>query len=92
LQYSHPSYKILYATVDSGDPTAISQCETFEKAIFRGHESTEIAMKLAPTGATVAPTTETVGSRQGSRPVPWFHWRVRGRPGSQVCAAGRASR
>jgi hypothetical protein len=39
--------------------------ETFEKAIFRGHESLEIAMKIAPLGTsvgTVAGTTETVGS------------------------------
>ncbi len=39
--------------------------ETFEKAIFRGHESIEIAMKLDPTGTSVgsvAGTTLTIGS------------------------------
>ena len=39
--------------------------ETFEKAIFRGHESIEVMMTIAPTGGsigTVAPSTETVGS------------------------------
>lgn len=42
--------------------------ETFEKAIFRGHESEQVAFKIAPTGAsvgTVAPVsggTETIGS------------------------------
>lgn len=39
--------------------------ETFEKAVFRGHESLELSMSIAPTGAsvgTVAPTTETIGS------------------------------
>jgi hypothetical protein len=42
--------------------------ETFEKAIFRGHESLQLNLKLAPTGAsmgTVTPPsdgTETIGS------------------------------
>jgi hypothetical protein len=39
--------------------------ETFEKAIFRGHESLELTLSIAPTGAsvgTVASTTETLGS------------------------------
>lgn len=39
--------------------------ETFEKAIFRGHESLELSMTIAPTGAsvgTVTPASETIGS------------------------------
>jgi hypothetical protein len=42
--------------------------ETFEKAVFRGHASVQLALKIAPTGAsvgTVAPVsggTETIGS------------------------------
>ena len=39
--------------------------ETFEKAIFRGHASVQLAMKIDPTGTSVGavvPSPETIGS------------------------------